>query len=176
MEGGDEYGAKSCLMGNSYGNILSPHMCFKRVNVLQLGWYPNHCISLNPAQDAPWRGNLVGFFDVDNVHDNFSNTFVLVQVSYIYLLQNRKISFNSDSVGHGNKVNVDREPSLGGKSDLLEGLRTSLRIITVDVTLYGSVCTLVIDTFERIFADIIIYELSIHLVDEASSCATIFPP
>ena len=118
-------------MGNSYGNIRSPRMCFNGAKFWQLGWYPNHRISLNPARDGPWRGSLVGFVDVASVPANDPNTVVLVQVADLYLLQNRKISFNSDSVGHGNQVTVARAPSLSGKSDLLEGLRPSVPIITV---------------------------------------------
>ena len=163
-------------MGNSYGNIRSPRMCFNGAKFWQLGWYPNHRISLNPARDGPWRGSLVGFVDVASVPANDPNTVVLVQVADLYLLQNRKISFNSDSVGHGNQVTVARAPSLSGKSDLLEGLRPSVPIITVDVTLDGSVRTLVIEICERIIADIITYELSIHLVDQASACGTTLPP
>lgn len=175
-EDGDEYGDRSCLMGTSYSSQRSPRMCFNAAKFWQLGWYSDYRITVNPALDGPWRGNLIGFVDYESVPVGDPTNVVLINVGDLYMLHNRLKGYNSQSVGHGNQVAIARAVTLDSKSDLLEGLRPSVPILVVDVELDGVEQPVVFEICERILGDILSYDMSIHLLIHGSACGTTLPP
>ena len=128
----DEYGDRTCLMGDSYPREQGPRMCWNGHKFWSLGWFGDKQVSIdsfvtrypsdNGQSSSLWTGHLVAFVDANKIEPDNPQEVVIIRVGNLYILNNRAKDFNYETQGHRNMVTVTQADGYDSPSTLVAAL------------------------------------------------------
>jgi len=126
---GVSYGDKSGMMGFSYNRDNGPFICFNPAKNYQLGWFNDKAIEVDPINNGPWAGTIIGIADYSNdLVDQNANVIVKIKTGGsrdYYIGYNRKKWMNSGVLIAGDRVTIIEQGQGYSQSDFLASLTPS---------------------------------------------------
>jgi hypothetical protein len=167
---------KSGALGRSIAQIGGPNYCLNGHKFALSGWMDDRKKVISPSTTGKvgYAGRLVAFVD-KNVGALVDTDKTLLEidtganVQNVFVLYNRKKSFNNGTMEKGDQVTVvQRSATVENESEMLSGLVAGQNITIPGTSIVVEVCALISEaTFD--FAKVSVHDTSLG---QSSTCAT----
>jgi hypothetical protein len=132
-------------------------MCFNAFKNYKFGWYSDHTVFVNSAQNGPWTGEIASFVDASQAFESD----VLIQMGDTYMQLNSAKRFNEGTKEEKKEVVIVEGTQSYLFSDVVAGLGAGDSISVGGNTIH--VCSIT-------FGSIDFAEISIFTSGQSSGC------